>query len=649
MSATSTPGAARGMLVASQAGNLLAFGLLAVQLLAVPLLTGWHQIDFIPLAGIALAICLAMILGIQYARHPLGRLVLFILDFLCMALYIYWGIVFAGPFNRLLHALFILLVCINMVAMAINVGIMVVTIRDGTFADGFAIKLRGSTPAPAALRHRKAGIVLAACLCSSVALCLLATHDFGITYVLAAPDDTVTRSSFWGPPLYNRTLVTTTITPVNDATLLVSNSTLGESPANLRPGALMYVVSVTHASTPSINYCDYNQGAESYPNGTVFLSAALPPGDATIQFVYMENVRALEYLNQTGSRIIHAMWGGHGQNMSYFESPNIFHAITATCEYQLLEHWGIPYYINIGIPGHPGFPHIFNYVTYVERGTAMVEWINATTPALEHCLGISYDFEKDNITDDSLAPQRLDIGPNPFPGLVADKGWLERNEQSPEIYRAAQAAYFGLYDLAASTGRKVYVVYQYWALEDYVDGDLDLSRLPIWKHPACEYGHMSYQDGVSGGGRHAYWEIYRNVRNQLAVYGDQGNSILTGWVDADPDSGYSRYYTNDETGFQRYLDHVKMHQAAGISEIFHAALMYLQEKWGDEAILRVHQALNEDPKETFTFRARPWSTFDGPLLDIVKNFTRPEMAIPLLASLALFFLVAPAVPRRRRG
>ncbi len=632
------------LLIAAQLGNLLAFGAIGIQMLFVPVLTGWLVIDYFPLAGIAFSIVAGILLGIHYSSHPLGRLVLFLIDFLCMVMYVYWGIVFAGPFARVLQMLFVTFLCIDIAAMAANVPILVASIRDGTLAASFALKGTGPAPARETSVRRKRGILLAACVLASIMFGVLATFNFGYTYLVKAPDDATTRSSFWGPPRYERALVTGTIAPVNNATLLISNATLGTTHENLCNGSIMHVVNVTHSSAPGTNFCNYNAGAESYPNGTVFLSQQLPPGNASISFYYMKNVKALAYLNQTGSRIIHAMWGGDGQNMSWYESPNAFHAITATCEFQLLEHWHIPYFINIGLSN---FPHVFNYIPYTERGKAMLEWINASTPRLDHCLGISFDFEKDNFTDPVANPQRPDMGENPFPDVVGDKGWFQRNEQSTEVLRAAKAAYFEVYDIAASMNRSVYVVYQYSALEDYAEGDIDITRLPIWTHPACEYGMMSYQDHHSGGEENAYWEIYRNTRNQLAVYGEQGTSILTGWIDANPASVYSDYYTNDEAGFQRYVEHVKVHQACGISEIFHAALMSLQAKWGDEAILRVHEALNADPKETFTFQATPWSSFDEMLLDIVKNFNNPVLAMPFEAAIIFSLLAIPLLPASR--
>jgi hypothetical protein len=70
------------------------------------------------------------------------------------------------------------------------------------------------------------------------------------------------------------------------------------------------------------------------------------------------------------------------------------------------------------------------------------------------------------------------------------------------------------------------------------------------------------------------------VHNQVAVYGDKGRSILTGWIDQNASSDYSRYYTNDEAGLQRYIRDIKAHQACGITEIFHGWLRGMQLKWG---------------------------------------------------------------------
>jgi len=65
---------------------------------------------------------------------------------------------------------------------------------------------------------------------------------------------------------------------------------------------------------------------------------------------------------------------------------------------------------------------------------------------------------------------------------------------------------------------------------------------------------MSYQDSD----KNANFTTYDNCREQIAYLGPQGESILLGWI-ADGDS----YFTDDQVGFQRYVDQCLAAQAAG--------------------------------------------------------------------------------------
>ncbi len=609
--------------------NMAAFGAIGAQLLLVPLVFGMLALDYFPLGGICFVIVIASWLGYHYHFNPVARSRLLVLNLLCMGLCVLWLVEFSGPWDRMLQAVLLSLLGLNVVGVVTNIASGVQAHREASASAG-----RRDWGA----RQRKLGLVITGLLAASAAFAALATFDFFQTYTIQAPAGATTRSSFWGPPHYDKVLISTGITPFNTTRLEVSNATLSGSPSNLRSGGFMYAIGVTHPSAPGVNYCDYTEGARSFPNGTVILSQPLTNLTGVgISFYYMENVRAMEYLVQTNSRLIWANWGG---NQSWIDQPDIFATIDTTWEFQLLEYWNISYYIDIGVAGF-SFPQIFNYVPYAARGLATLQWVNASEPHLDHCLGISYDFEKgdtDAIVGAANNPNRSDMGENPFPDLSADKGWYESNEQNDEILAAAKNAYFGVYGYAASAGLGVYVVYQYAAMADFGEGDIDITRLPMWRHPACEYGMMSYQDGQDDD--EALWDIYKNVHNQVAVYNDQGRSILTGWIHSDALSEYSQIYTNDEAGLLRYLRDVKAHQACGITEIFHAALFFMQEKWGDEAILRVHEALNVDPKESFTFRAKPWSDFDTELNDIVENFNKLWAGIGMLVVMAFIMIAA---------
>ena len=103
---------------------------------------------------------------------------------------------------------------------------------------------------------------------------------------------------------------------------------------------------------------------------------------------------------------------------------------------------------------------------------------------------------------------------------------------------------------------------------------------------------------------------------------------------------YNEYYTPDEVGFQRYLDHVLMNQACGMEEIVHAPLWAVQDKWGDMAIRRLHQALSNTTKRSFTFQADPWDDFDTFLNDLVENFNKWEVVIPVSTCMAILTILS---------
>jgi hypothetical protein len=125
---------------------------------------------------------------------------------------------------------------------------------------------------------------------------------------------------------------------------------------------------------------------------------------------------------------------------------------------------------------------------------------------------------------------------------------------------------------------------------------------------------MCYQDANPQGA----WPIYQDCKTQLALWGNQGSSILLGWI-----AQGTSYYTDDETGLERYIEHCLVAQAAGMTEIFHAPIYRLQGKWGDDAILRLHQELNEKPKRTFTISVPPFKFNADFLNDFAGNFNKP--------------------------
>jgi hypothetical protein len=150
--------------------------------------------------------------------------------------------------------------------------------------------------------------------------------------------------------------------------------------------------------------------------------------------------------------------------------------------------------------------------------------------------------------------------------------------------------------------KKVYIVLGSSDFSEYIDGDQDYHAnptIPFLDQENVRYGQMSYHD-IDPNGRYA---CYRDCVEQLHVLGTRGNSILLGWI-----AQGSSYYTDDEVGFQRYVTDCRIAQAAGIQEIFHAPLYRMQGKWGNDAILRLHQILNEEPKQNLTFSVRQYTT-----------------------------------------
>jgi hypothetical protein len=120
----------------------------------------------------------------------------------------------------------------------------------------------------------------------------------------------------------------------------------------------------------------------------------------------------------------------------------------------------------------------------------------------------------------------------------------------------------------------------------------------------------------------------------MQILGNQGDSLLTGWI-----YDGATYYTNDEIGFQRYANDCLIAQAAGLTEIFHAPIYRMQEKWGDIAVERLDQILNNATKQTFNIQV-PFGFPDWDyLFDIVPNFNRIPFCILVLAGIFLGLLL----------
>jgi hypothetical protein len=238
------------------------------------------------------------------------------------------------------------------------------------------------------------------------------------------------------------------------------------------------------------------------------------------------------------------------------------------------------------------FPNIYNYNAFTSRSKGLLDWIAVTEPHLNHCVGIAFDFEPKDVKDPELNQDRPDLGHVRNNSFISYEKWLRLNEQNSKVLDAAKNAYFSLYNYATNLGLGVYATFVNYAMEDLAEGDINYTRLPVWKQQNVEYGIMSYQ--FKDTDSEALWQIYVMNKNQQNYYGNQGYSIITGWLTFDEDV-HLKYYTNDKMGLNRYLRDIKMHQASGARELVHAPLNGLTRKWGVNFILEFEKGLNSDP------------------------------------------------------
>jgi len=148
---------------------------------------------------------------------------------------------------------------------------------------------------------------------------------------------------------------------------------------------------------------------------------------------------------------------------------------------------------------------------------------------------------------------------------------------------------------------------------------------------------MSYQSAETGSaGR---WQQYEDCKNQLATFGTQGNTILLGWIENNDTGFWSDWYTSDAAGFERFLDDVRIAQAAGMKEIVSAWLHDLTIKWGDAAILRIDEVLNHEPKKGFDLTAPTQSFNVDVLADYLENFNRPWLFTAIMATCVIMLIL----------
>ncbi|MHA1821823.1 MAG: hypothetical protein ACTSU2_06100 [Promethearchaeota archaeon] len=470
--------------------------------------------------------------------------------------------------------------------------------------------------------------------------------NWGYTIKVRAPDGFKTISSYWGPPADDRVSVTREITPINNNTLFVSNSTLNQSVDNMGNGSFCYATSV-HIKGDTKNYCNYTAGAESFPNGTIILSEPLPQlNNVVIEFTYRYNIDVFKVLGETNATLIINYLNEGDDFINY---TNIFMRIQRTYLFQLFDYWKIKYYLDVGLSSL-SFPNIFNYKPFVDFANRTISWASKATvgengpKALTYMVGISADFESSDANVSAYNPERnYNIQP-PIP-LISYNDWISINEQNETLYREAVNAWENVYSYCSKNGFKFYAVFQTKAVYDTIDNDLDISRLPtfpISKNKDVLYGIMNYKDSKFDGGRYA---VYEDAINQIKLYGDQGKTLLMGWIQKG-----TKYYTDDEEGLERYIDDCLIAQAAGMVEIFHAPLYRMQGKWGNSAILKLHQALNEEPKKTFVLKAKTMTDFDRELMvDYIKNWNHVIFAIPLWAGGIFVSSLAVYIPIKKES
>ncbi len=621
--------------------NSVFYTVVTAQYVGFPLAAGimMHEYGFFSflLVCFATSSLLCSLAWNKLAVARLSQLVLLITMILFFALFIYLN----GPFNVPAAIIFATMFGLNGLSLAINTMMLVSKGKRKQLArdDKFSFdRIDWTREHP---RAKTAALLISLFGFSFLGMGIYTNWNQVIS--VRTPDGFTTRSSYWGPPARTVVIANSTITPDGNTTLTIYNGTLATPPAGFVNGSLAYVTSVTYNNT-SLNYCNFSMGAECYPNGTVRLSQPLPAlENITVTFSYVRNHEVFKYLNISQSTLImnHHSTGRQilaEKNGYWYYNEAFFESIQDTYLYLMLDYWGVKYYLNV----HNGidFPHVFNYKITVPLCYDVLDWfaLQRSRGICTQFQGISPDFESGDYdklwwTNYTSCAETLFPG-SLLPGIISENEWYDHNSQNVTLYTEATEAWEEVYDHASSLGYSSYIVFGGSTMIDVIDGDLDTTRLPMYPtsdNPDVRFGIMSYmdaQDNIKGGRYHQYADCV----NQIAVYGDRGRSILTGWIAVG-----TRWYTDDELGLGRYIEDVLVAQAAGMTEIFHAPVYRLQDKWGDEAILTLHQALNEWDKITIRFSVPAWE-YRSNYMDAIKNFNHVWLFIPTLALIVCLVL-----------
>ncbi|MBD3188700.1 hypothetical protein GF325_17870 [Candidatus Bathyarchaeota archaeon] len=610
--------------------NGILFLVIGLQYIGYPLAAGLIFIDSGFFAYLLFLFSFISLLGsIFYRKHLFARLNMVLVLFTAV-LYFFIFAFLNGPFNILVATLMIFLLVLNVASFVLYSLLLSsprARLRIAGARDFFTrIDFKES-------RHRMKITVTVAAIFTIFMLGYGTYTNWNAVIVVKAPDGFTTTSSYWGPPSLQLTTVTGAgITAAENHTLLISNGTVNVTMPNFKPGGLAYVTNVSYLGNTT-NFCNYSEGARSYPNGSIYLSQELPfLENISVDFKYVDNIKLLENLNASQSTLImnhHSSGHPTYPNGYWFYDFDFFDSIEKTYLYQILDYWAVKYYQNI----HNGidFPHVFNSIDTIPLCYAVLDWFDHQRSFGLGTMfqGISPDFESgdhDKLFLDTYNTSAVELFPGSLiPGIISDSEWYSYNSQDPAVFNAAVAAWEAVYDHASSLGYSTYVVFQGGAMRDTIDNDIEYTRLPIFPasdNPDVRFGIMSYQDGQSDveGGR---FSQYRDCMDQIALYGDRGRSILTGWIAAN-----TSWYTDDELGLGRYIEDILICQAAGMNEIFHAPLYRMQAKWGDDAVRILHEALNEWEKQEFQITVPMWE-YKANYIDAIQNLDHPWQFLSL--------------------
>ena len=620
--------------------DAILFFVIAAQYIGFPIAAGLMIYDYLFFTYLLCVFGFLSLMGsIFYKKFMVGIVNCHLLFFNALLFFFLW-IFLNGPFNILIAILMMTMFLLNLVSGVLNI-IYLSSKRLQRIASG---RERLFTSIDLKRKYSRAKISMLFIVAFTMAsLGVGSFYNFNSVIEVKAPEDFTTTSSYWGPPSLTLQDVTAGVTPFDNDTIYLSNSTINVTAPNFRNGTLSQVTSVTVAGFGSTNYCNYSQGARTYPNGTILLSQSLPITDnVSISFKYVLNNKLLEYLNIGNSTLImnyHSSGHPLYPNGYWYYENDFFASIERTYLFQILDYWGIKYYLNV----HNGidFPHVFNNLETIPLCHDMLDWFSyqGDQGLCNQFQGISPDFEGgtyDKLFWDNYTTSAEPLFPGSlFPGLVSDSEWFSLNSQNLTLYREAYEAWEGVYDRAESLGYSTYVVFQGDAMREVIDNDIDTTRLPtfpVTDNPTVRFGIMSYMDGADNleGGR---FRQYRDCKDQITIYGDRGRSILTGWI-----ATGTSWYTDDELGLGRYIEDILICQAAGMNEIFHAPIYRMQAKWGDESILTVHQALNEWDKIEHKIIVPRWD-YRSNYMDAIKNLNKWWQFLPIVALIAGKLLV----------